>query len=741
MEGPAFPSLDVEGMARVRTYMESIIWVFIARLSGRSPILSVHEEIRFVSSLIWTRDSIALKVDSLNSEMDLLKYWFNRYMCQVFRVDLKDYPEALDKKLFPRGLFGGWCRCFIARAIARRDLAFVYSLAKGSKLAWPQITRCKQKTVYMKHADRLSRETGFLPPALSEEIRRTSREIFHGLGWGSKFMPTSSSCLQANRRTGGALSLTDPLTTTTLRSYCKSFGALRGTLAALDAWRRSQYTEFLVRASERLRVDDSGDFPALAVNVAGVTEPGKLRVVTSGDGYLYSALQPLQGEMLAAWKRTKYSSMLSDELTDPVENMRRRMSFVGADSICSGDFEAATDWLKREATLAALEGCRDHPLYTLAWYSLLQGKASYPKWTGVSDVMASEGQLMGHPLSFPLLCVINLACYRYSVHLLHEELSRTAPTLDSLSGDSARLDELKDLVLVNGDDILFPVVPGLYRIWRTVTSQAGLRVSVGKNFVSADMCQMNSQVFRLSRTGTVRVGYLNQRFLTGVNVKTGQSECTPEQLGQELSKMVRLCTWTACGIPKAFRRWGADWRGRFRPNWYLPTHLGGYGLDIRLGPSEIRVTREQRVMAARFIADPALTLYRRLGSVKAARWYSSTVRPRIVPGDYVPCEGEVTSPPEWEAVFQSAARACTGKQTQELSDRVVLREFKPEYRLRPMSLERLADYWTVQTICPRLPEAPHYQYLPMYDFEAESLRPTGFSSVIGQNGRGPVWAA
>jgi len=406
------------------------------------------------------------------------------------------------------------------------------------------------------------------------------------------------------------------------------------------------------------------------------------------------------------------------------------------------DFEAATDWLLRDATAAALVGCEHHPLYSLAWTSLAEGVASYPKWTGIAPVVASEGQLMGHPLSFPLLCVINLACYRFAVkEWQRQELTAMCETglrnLDELLQTiPVPCPDLGERVLVNGDDILFPVPAGLYPVWRRVTAAAGLRISLGKNFVSQYMCQINSQVFVLDHNGTRRVGYLNQRFLTGTNVKTGMSECTPDQIGKELSKMVRLCPWAACGIPKAFRRWGQDWLGRFSPNWYLPVHLGGFGLDLALGPEHIRVTREQRRMAARFVADPSLSLYRRIGSVKAVKLMMRTVVPRMVRGSYVPAEGEELST-RWEGPLQTLARVSAGPDRL-MSDAVVMaREFRSEYRLKPMSLESILDYWHVQFFVPRLPDVPGYAALPDFEFETVASRgPTGFESVIAQNGGG-----
>ena len=85
-----------------------------------------------------------------------------------------------------------------------------------------------------------------------------------------------------------------------------------------------------------------------------------------------------------------------------------------------------------------------------------------------------RGQMMGHILSFPLLCMIN-----YS-----------ASSLDLPSGRFMR---------INGDDVLFPANRREYRQWEINTKNVGLKKSIGKNYYSRDMAMINSEVYTWSK--------------------------------------------------------------------------------------------------------------------------------------------------------------------------------------------------------------------------------------------------
>jgi hypothetical protein len=267
-------------------------------------------------------------------------------------------------------------------------------------------------------------------------------------------------------------------------------------------------------------------------------------------------------------------------------------------------------------------------------------------------------------------------------------------------------------VLVNGDDMAFKCDASFYPIFVQAASDAGFKISQGKQYLSPDWCLINSQVF-MRRSGSMkRLGYLNMKLILGESLKTGVSRATPTMIGKDLSKMVQLCPWTNCAVPAALHRWRKDWFGAFVPNWYLPVHLGGFGLDRRFAPKTLRFSRAQREVAAQFVSTPSMALYRLPGmNLPLASVAGSLANWRMVPGPYVQesSESDALDDP-WLARLALAYRAYKG--SKEVSDRTFLFRFRPQFRLRPMSTEGLERYWFARLFATRLPPCPPLRVLP-----------------------------
>jgi len=136
--------------------------------------------------------------------------------------------------------------------------------------------------------------------------------------------------------------------------------------------------------------------------------------------------------------------------------------------------------------------------------------------------LQTNGQLMGSVLSFPILCIANLACYWKALE-------------DRLTYErKIAVSELP--VLVNGDDILFRSDKKLYMIWKKQVDRVGFKLSVGKNYFSRKYCMVNSQmrVVQHDPSGNIRgyrdVSFLNIGLLTGQAKVTGRSSDTPKTL-------------------------------------------------------------------------------------------------------------------------------------------------------------------------------------------------------------------
>jgi len=89
-----------------------------------------------------------------------------------------------------------------------------------------------------------------------------------------------------------------------------------------------------------------------------------------------------------------------------------------------------------------------------------------------------NGQLMGHNLSFIVLCLANYLSFKFSFW-------------------SSFNDEIVPNVLINGDDILFKTRKQNVSRWIDCVKSVGFEPSVGKNLVLRDVCQINSDLFKI----------------------------------------------------------------------------------------------------------------------------------------------------------------------------------------------------------------------------------------------------
>nr|UJQ92819.1 MAG: putative RNA-dependent RNA polymerase [Narnaviridae sp.] len=691
--------------------LDSLILPFVARKSLSKEWFSKIEHRRFVLSLARTARELARYESEDNKEQSFLKFHLDSFLGRVF----KDKTPPPRPEWLKTSLFSGWCLRFVQRAIARRDVSFIYSLQKGSKRAWPQLGLVKYKEALEKHAQRLSSNHGFLPADLEYSIQGTSELIFRDLksSSGSKFLPSNSSCLQATRENGGALSLFEKFE---LRNHLESktakiIGKLPALHHSIGEWRQESW-KFAVRETIRnMQPDSEGYFPALDVSVMAIPEPSKFRIITKGDGFLYTALQPLQGEMLACWKKSEHSTMRDDDLTQRVQSMHDVLPDVPL--WCSVDYEAATDLLKRDATMAVLRRMIEkHELGELAWLTSFAGRATYPKEMReegkVKVVIAGDGQLMGHPLSFPILCVINLAVYRCALRRwIAAGETRVQRIFRRIL--SRRLEKQ---VITNGDDMLFKCFPSFYDIFIRTAADAGFKISAGKNYLSPDMCMINSQVFHIRGQNVKRCGYLNQKFVMGTSLKDGDSKCLPTQVARDLEKMIDLVPWTRCTVPQTMSRWKDQaFGGRFTPNWYVPVCLGGYGLNPDTcgpGKQNVTITRNQRLVAAMFKHNPRLALFRKLGfNLPVGLIQHAIPNTKLVTTSGPFPEGVVVGEDiadDWVARLAYAYQASQSATQSEES--VLLYKMKPEFRLSPMNIETIWEHQNAYFIANNTPICP-----------------------------------
>jgi len=364
-----------------------------------------------------------------------------------------------------------------------------------------------------------------------------------------------------------------------------------------------------------------------------VEKPAGVRIVTIHDANMAAAVQPAQKQLLNAWKDNEHSTFTGD-LTDKVNRiLSRTTAFLRKEEWekkhihgnsdpwvwISGDYKDATDLLRMECSRAALSALEGLGLmnYDLMKKSLdplwvhYPSKESYRK-ANVHKPPEGEvkkqtgGQMMGHWLSFPLLCAINCATIRRSIKVWIRE------SKDIWQEEERRRcgQVIWKNFLVNGDDILFRCPLSFYRVWLAQVGKFGFKVSMGKNYKSPDFVMINSRYFKFNPllNKMEELGYMNLRLIYGKMRSLDESGgvVTPDMIGSKVGDMIRLCEWSRECIPHAMRIARELYTGGWlEPNWFVPAHLGGNGLPPELSPGgRIGISREQRLVAAWMVQNP-----------------------------------------------------------------------------------------------------------------------------------------
>lgn len=248
--------------------------------------------------------------------------------------------------------------------------------------------------------------------------------------------------------------------------------------------------------------------------IAAVKEPCKARIVSCGDALRYADAFRWDKLIRLLFKRCKILFTLRRTIktydlrlcySRGKEFWAKRGYQESQLHFLSGDYSAATDGLDPEFSIRILNSLMrvmNIPQYQRQNLRdcLVHHDMHYPSIPdntnelGYRVVRQKRGQLMGSPVSFPILCLINLLVNWMFID----------PELE------CSVDELP--ILVNGDD-LFMVIPkdyydGVNRWtlpagelvnWRYFVKTVGFTESLGKNYISDTSFCINSQFYYVDR--------------------------------------------------------------------------------------------------------------------------------------------------------------------------------------------------------------------------------------------------
>lgn len=244
--------------------------------------------------------------------------------------------------------------------------------------------------------------------------------------------------------------------------------------------------------------------------VKEILEPLKVRVITKSNALPQYLSIPVQKALHGALRKRKIFQLLNEPISGLLINdfVDRNRDQEGAWN--SGDYKGATDGLSQEISEIVARSVIGH---IAPWMSpkelhvLLRNlvgqkiKYVYHDEYGIPEeviIDQANGQLMGSILSFPVLCLVNYLTYFFSVSPLFLEYERYVL---GLRGALTSLELDRELVLINGDDILFKSSDSEYSRWEKTLSFFGFTLSVGKNLRSEKFLMINSCLF--TRTGSL----------------------------------------------------------------------------------------------------------------------------------------------------------------------------------------------------------------------------------------------
>ncbi|QTH80197.1 MAG: RNA-dependent RNA polymerase [Pestalotiopsis botourmiavirus 3] len=216
---------------------------------------------------------------------------------------------------------------------------------------------------------------------------------------------------------------------------------------------------------------------------------GKYRVVTMQSAYVKEVLRPLHDclyDVLSQRKWIVRGDFTSSHAKLVVDDHREGEYFV------SGDYEAATNNIYLPAVKTIVDVLAKCPFLSEEERTVLLGSFN-PKWmhwvspNGTSFPIR-RGSMMGNLLSFPVLCLLNKACF------------------DIVSSLRRKRTGVKDYrrPIINGDDIAFSADMDTYDDWIKVTSHFGLVVNKEKTGISTRFIELNSRSFDMKTLRLLR---------------------------------------------------------------------------------------------------------------------------------------------------------------------------------------------------------------------------------------------
>jgi hypothetical protein len=253
-----------------------------------------------------------------------------------------------------------------------------------------------------------------------------------------------------------------------------------GTLSVPRHWEEPIYVNAGGEPGDEFTVRESYDPTGCRIGTA--KKKGKRRVVTMQTARAKRILRPVHEAAYDHLCRQPW--MVRGEVTaDQMESIRGDLK--ANELFTSGDFEASTDNLNKDAVLAVVEVlCEALPERRS---SVLRAtfEHTWVEWEGRRREVV-RGSMMGNLLSFVVLCLLNKIC------------------LDRARQSAEDCGPLYRRALVNGDDLFFAGTEQTYKAWLKETARIGFVINVAKTMRSARWGDLNSTTYDFKSSRFVR---------------------------------------------------------------------------------------------------------------------------------------------------------------------------------------------------------------------------------------------
>jgi hypothetical protein len=577
---------------------------------------------------------------------DNLKY---HIACLFSHYEGQDLPNRSDKIVGKDGfLLCGKPYAFLSQKLSKYSLKGAearLTLLQGLKKSFLPLDARKIYETMREHKSCLGTERE-CPEEFLEECLRTGREfrnylLPYRIGKSGYF--STHACIESNRGAGGFMGhfyeneLGLELSRQPINSGKTEFGRLvmKNRMRSWISWAASTpilcgmeesrtragkyrfvYTKFPLDYEEVWRTARSKFWDDLwlpRAQVRLIPEPLKCRVISLGNYNIYAGLRPRQQQLWKTMQRLPCFALTgwgNKNLVEPVEDLitqRWKDGYI----FLSGDYKASTDMINTEAGRYVLKGIfESDPLgYCEVEGALLHSLIDYDNALktidpiygvhpeldslGLSGFSMENGWLMGNPLSFVLLCLVNFTVCRVA-----EEMYRRSVQGENF--DRVRL--INAPFLINGDDLLMVCHPSVEKHWEDVGKMAGLVKSVGKSYNSPHFAMINSRYIAVGRKEAPSgityafakkdVGYVNLGILVGR--KKGNHEDCEVRLEDKTCDETLHKFWQSFRpnfdqmykriekLPKLFRLYCERWKrflSRVPIPLDLPRSLGGFGCE------------------------------------------------------------------------------------------------------------------------------------------------------------------